>query len=315
MKVLLTGASGFVGSHILKYLTQSHDVTCFGRTVPFGWHGSFVDGELEHIESKELNLAEFDVVVHSAARAHVMRDNEQSPLEVYRQVNTHATLNLAKLAAQQGVKRFVFISSIKVNGESTHNECFKANDIPAPVDDYGVSKAEAESLLLELGKTTKMDVVVIRPPLVYGAGVKANFAALFKVAGKGWPLPFGCFDKNRRSLVSVNNLVDFVSTCMTHPNAANQIFLVSDGDDISTRTLIENLALAQGKSLWMIPIPLSLFNLVGKLLGKGHIIDRLAGSLRVDIGKNKELLGWTPPHTMARSLELMIDDLQSIEDE
>lgn len=311
MKILVTGGSGFVGHALINQLSYRHEITCFGRRNPIGWNGDFVEGELENLSASELDLSGFDVVIHSAARAHVMHDESNNPLEEYRKVNTHATLELAKLAADQGVGRFVFISSIKVNGESTENVAFSADDSINPTDDYGISKAEAEQQLASLSASSSIDVVVVRPPLVYGPGVKANFASLFKLAGKGIPLPLGGINRNARSLVSLYNLVDFIETCAINPNAANQTFLVSDGEDVSTRELVEKLAAVQGKSPWMVPIPLALFQLLGKLTGKSAAIDRLAGSLQVDIQKNQRVLDWTPPYTMQQSLERMMDELKS----
>ncbi|MDN3679434.1 SDR family oxidoreductase [Vibrio tapetis subsp. quintayensis] len=310
MKVLLTGGSGFVGQQILKLLKNQHDITCFGRQVPECWQGAFIKGELEKIETTPFDLSGFDAVVHSAARAHIMQDTSNNPLDEYRKINTTSTVALAKRAAEHGVKRFVFISSIKVNGESTINTAFSACDQPNPSDDYGVSKAEAESLLLALAEETGMEVVIIRPPLIYGPGVKANFASLFKIAGKGLPLPLGCIDKNLRSMVSIYNFIDFINVCLMVPQAANQVFLVSDGEDISIRHLVERLANLQGKAPWMIPVPLRLFQLVGKLTGKTAVIDRLAGSLQVDIQKNQRMLNWKPPYTMQQSLQRMMDELK-----
>ncbi|WP_428795106.1 UDP-glucose 4-epimerase family protein [Vibrio nomapromontoriensis] len=309
MKVFLTGSSGFVGHHILSAFSLKHEVTCFGRQRPIGWQGKYVKGQLQDIETEKLELTNVDVVVHSAARAHVMQDNSSNSLDEYRKINTVGTLELAQQAASQGVKRFIFISSIKVSGEATTSEAFTADGVRAPQDDYGLSKSEAETQLLELGDQTGMEIVIIRPPLVYGPGVKANFASLYKLAGKGWPLPLGCVTENRRSLVSVYNLLSFIEVCLEHPNAANQVFLVSDGQDVSTRTLIELLASAQGRKVLMLPVPMSLFKLVGRLTGKSAVIERLAGSLQVDIHKNERMLDWTPPFSMEQSLALMSKSL------
>lgn len=311
MKILLTGATGFVGGHILKHLYKEHEIACLGRQKPTEWNGLFLQASFESTDLSSLDLSGFDVVIHSAARAHVMNDESDKPLDEYRKVNTAATFNLAQRAASQGVKRFIFISSVKVNGESTDTRAFCADDAANPLDDYGVSKAEAEAQLTALAESSGMDIVIIRPPLVYGPGVKANFASLFKLAGKGVPLPLGGFNQNRRSMVSIYNLVDLIEKCLADPRAANQIFLVSDGADISTCELVKRLAEAQGKSSWMIPIPLKAFQVVGQLTGKSAVIDRLAGSLQVDIQKNQLMLDWTPPYTMQQSLERMMDELKS----
>jgi nucleoside-diphosphate-sugar epimerase len=311
MKILVTGGTGFIGHALINQLSNRHEITCFGRRKPIGWEGGFIEGELEKLETTALDLSGFDVVIHCAARAHVMHDESTNPLEEYRKVNTQATLALARQAAAQGVRRFVFISSVKVNGESTLDIAFSAEDSINPSDDYGVSKAEAEQQLALLSESSSMDTVIIRPPLVYGPGVKANFASLFKLAGNGIPLPLGCINTNARSLVSIYNLVDFIETCTCDINAANQTFLVSDGEDVSTRVLVEKLASVQGKSPWMVPIPLALFQLLGKVTGKSAAIDRLTGSLQVDIQKNQRVLNWTPPYTMQQSLERMMDELKS----
>ncbi|WP_234495048.1 UDP-glucose 4-epimerase family protein [Vibrio maritimus] len=313
MKILLTGATGFVGGHLLRSIQDEHEVTCLVRGATKlnldGVHHIYSDFETSSIQ--ELDLSSFDQIIHCAARAHVMNDEVANPLEEYRKTNTDLTLALAQRAAEQGVKRFVFISSIKVNGESTRDVAFGADDLPNPSDDYGVSKAEAEQKLMSLANSSNLEVVVVRPPLVYGPGVKANFVSLYKLAGKGFPLPLGCMDSNRRSLVSIYNLVDFIITCIETPNAANQVFLVSDGEDVSTRRLVEILARAQGKSPWMVPIPLIAFELLGKLTGKAAVIERLTGSLQVDIQKNQHMLNWLPPYTMEQSLQLMLDELKS----
>ncbi|MFA0441888.1 NAD-dependent epimerase/dehydratase family protein [Vibrio sp. 10N.222.51.C12] len=305
MKVFLTGASGFVGHHILEALSVNHEVTCFGRRRPKGWEGDFVKGQLEGIEATSINLRNVDSVIHSAARAHIMQDNEHNPLDEYRKINTVATIELAKQAAAQGVKRFVFISSIKVSGEATTLRAFTADGARDPQDDYGLSKSEAEMLLLQLAEKTEMEVVIIRPPLIYGPGVKANFASLYKLAGKGWPLPLGCITDNRRSLVSVYNLLNFIEVCLVHPSAGNQVFHVSDGQDVSTRKLVELLASAQDKKILMLPVPIVLFELAGRLTGRLAVIERLTSSLQVDIHKNERMLNWTPPFTIEQSLTLM----------
>ncbi|WP_240207199.1 SDR family oxidoreductase [Vibrio sp. CyArs1] len=305
MKIFLTGATGFVGGHVLTSFSQHHDVVCYGRRIPPNWNGEFIAGELERISESEVDFTGFDAVIHCAARAHIMNDNASNPLDEYRKVNTKSTLELAQKAASSGVKRFIFISSIKVNGESTTARAFTADDTRNPQDDYGKSKAEAETQLLDFGKESGLEVVIIRPPLVYGPNVKANFAMLYKLAGKGWPLPLGCASENRRSLISIDNLISLIEVCLEHPKAANQIFLASDGRDVSTRTLIELLASSQGRKVLMVPIPVSLFKLVGRFAGKSAVIDRLFGSLQVDIEKNARVLDWTPPFSMEHSLAQM----------
>ncbi|EKF9302979.1 NAD-dependent epimerase/dehydratase family protein, partial [Vibrio cholerae] len=194
---------------------------------------------------------------------------------------------------------FVFVSSIKVNGEGTSQDRpFTSADLHAPEDDYGLSKSEAEQQLFNIGKETGMEIVVLRPTLVYGPGVKANFASLMNLVSKGIPLPFGCITKNKRSLVSVNNLVDLIVTCINHPKAANQIFLVSDDHDVSTSEMVREMAIALEKPAWQLPVPVWCYKLVGKLFNKSAVVDRLTGSLQVDISHTKDTLGWRPPQSL-----------------
>ena len=293
-KVLLTGYSGFVGKKILKYLSSKNECVVLGRKI---------QKDIEHFpanfSSNELYLDALnsvDIVIHCAARVHIMNDSATNPLDEFREVNTYGTLNLAKQAADADVKRFIFISSIKVNGESTElGKPFKPDDNYIPTDPYGLSKHEAEIGLRKIAQETGMEVVIIRPPLVYGEGVKANFASLMKWIDKGIPLPLGGINQNKRSLVSVYNLVDLIVNCISHPNAANQTFLVSDDEDVSTTQLLVNMAAALNVPKRLIPIPSSWFTFASKLIGKPAISQRLCGSLQVDISKTKQLLGWKPP--------------------
>jgi UDP-glucose 4-epimerase len=296
VKLVLTGATGFVGSEILSRIS-SYDVNIIGRNKPLLFkENNFSKADIDSSTDYFPALIDADVCIHSAARVHIMDDNSAEPLTEFRATNTAGTLNLAKQAAEAGVKRFIFISSIKVNGECTLlNNPFRADDDMAPQDPYGISKAEAEQGLIDMAKETGMEVVIIRPPLVYGPGVKANFAAMMKLTSLGIPLPLGGVTNNRRSLVYVDNLVDLIVTCISHPKAANQTFLVSDDDDLSTTRMIKELSMALGKKGWLLPIPVILFEILGKLTGKSAIIDRLCGSLQVDISKTKALLDWQPP--------------------
>ncbi|EKF9168903.1 SDR family oxidoreductase [Vibrio cholerae] len=295
-KILLTGATGFVGQQILRQLPQQARV--FGRTKP-ARDCHFFAGELSANTDYRAALSGVDVVIHCAARAHVMNETATNAAELYQDINTHATLALAKQAATSSVKRFIFISSIKVNGESTSGRMpFTSSDQPCTSDHYGQSKLEAENRLKDLAAKTGLEVVIIRPTLVYGLGVKANFASLMRLISKGMPLPFGCIAKNKRSLVSVDNLVDLIITCIDHPKAANQVFLVSDDHDVSTSEMVRELAIALGKPTWQLPVPIWCYKLFGKLFGKSDIVDRLTGSLQVDISHTKETLGWKPPQTL-----------------
>jgi UDP-glucose 4-epimerase len=224
-----------------------------------------------------------------------MNEKAVNSLAEYRRINVDGTLKLATQAAALGVKRFIFLSSIKVNGEGTPlGVPYTADSVPAPVDEYGVSKLEAEIGLLKLAAETSMQVVIIRPVLVYGPGVKANFLNMMRVLDKNLPLPFGRIN-NKRSLVALDNLVDFVFLCMIHPAASNQIFLVSDGDDLSTTELLRKLSRYLERKSILLPVPVGLIRSITSMIGKGKFADRLCGSLQVDITKNKNLLGWTPP--------------------
>jgi nucleoside-diphosphate-sugar epimerase len=222
-----------------------------------------------------------------------MNDTEVDTLAVFREVNVEGTRYLAEQAASYGIKRFIYISSIKVNGEGTNEQPFKADDIPAPEDAYGISKWEAEQVLQKIACNSKLEIVIIRPPLVYGPEVQANFLKLMKLVKSGLPLPLGAI-RNSRSFVALDNLVDLISTCLQHPAAIDQTFLVSDGDDLSTPELLWRTAKAFGKSSRLIPIPVLLLKAAALLLGKKDFFQRLCGSLQIDIGKTRQLLGWTP---------------------
>lgn len=307
-KVFLTGATGFVGSAILRQLlaVPGREVACAVRGTsaslasgaqPVRCDDFAVDGDWQQA------LASVDVVIHSAARVHVMNDTEQDPLAAFRQVNVQGTLNLARHAAVAGARRFIFISSIKVNGEGTApGQAYRADDTPAPSDPYGISKFEAEQQLLELARGFAMDVVIIRPVLVYGPGVKANFLSMMRWLDRGVVLPFGAIH-NRRSLVALDNLVDLVITCIAHPAAANQRFLVSDGEDLSTSQLLTRMAQALGKPARLLPVPAWALQAGARLVGRKALSQRLCGSLAVDIGKTRELLGWAPPVKVDTALQ------------
>ena len=299
-KIFLTGATGLVGRALLSQLVAlgQFDVQALTRqnltnTVDGAKYLS--GGDLTSQTQWQGALVGIHTVVHAAARVHVMHDTEVDPLTAFRAVNVQGSLNLACQAAAAGVKRFVFISSVKVNGESTQSgRAFTEADAPNPQDAYGQSKHEAEQGLRELAVDTGMEVVIIRPPLVYGPGVKANFAALMRAVQHGWPLPLGAVH-NRRSLVALDNLVDFIVTCITHPQAVNQTFLVSDGHDLSTTELVRGLARAAGVPARLLPVPVWVLQSGAALLGKGDAVQRLCGNLQVDISKARSLLGWNPP--------------------
>lgn len=297
LKILITGYSGFVGDNLVKNLKDDYELNLLGRK-------SYVASNCfsYNLESEIFNSEMFsgvDLLVHLAARVHIMNDSSSDPLAEFRAVNTEGTLNLARQAARAGVKRFIFLSSIKVNGESTSDrKAFTASDMRSPEEPYGQSKSEAEEQLLALGKETGMEIVIIRPPLVYGEGVKANFASLMELVGKGFPLPFRAIKQNKRSLVSVYNLVDLIKVCIDHPKAANQVFLVSDDDDMSTARMVALMAKAQGKANLSLPVPVWCFKLAGKLFKKEAVVDRLVGSLQLDIDHTKNTLDWAPPYSV-----------------
>jgi nucleoside-diphosphate-sugar epimerase len=305
VNALLTGATGFVGKCLAEVLDQQETylLTCAVRTAGATQCGREV--EIIGIDADTdwtTALIDQQVVIHAAARAHIMKDEVSDPLSEYRKVNVEGTLNLARQAVEAGVRRFIYISSIKVNGEWTPpGEPFTAEDTPAPEDHYGISKLEAEQGLQELAAETGMEVVIIRPPLVYGPGVKGNFASMMKLVGRELPLPLGAV-QNSRSLVALDNLVDFVNTCISHPAAANQVFLVSDGEDLSTTELLRAIARAMGRRSRLIPVPARVLLFGASLLGKSAVAKRLLGSLQVDISKNRDMLGWHPPISVAEGM-------------
>lgn len=307
MHVLVTGASGFVGGRVVGALSHRPGITVTAATRTPGASLACADGLLvaSSLEQLALQLGshlKIDVIVHAAARVHVMDDQEANPLEAFRLVNVKGTLALAHAAAAAGVKRFVFISSIKVNGEGTlPGKSYQADDEPNPCDPYGISKAEAEVQLMAMGEQTGLEIVVIRPVLVYGPGVKANFLSMMRYTAKGIVLPFGAIN-NRRSLVALDNLVGLIATCLDHPNAVNQRFLVSDGDDLSTTQLLKKVAVALNRPSRLIPVPAALLVFIARLMGKQAISQRLCGSLTVDISKNYQLLGWVPPLSVNEAL-------------
>lgn len=303
--IVITGASGFIGSALLRRLAQKGEfelcaaVRRLSCDIPDGIRRLHVGDLLPDTQWRHA-LTAVNVVVHTAARVHLMSDLAIDPMAEFRRVNVEGTLNLARQAAEVGVSRFVFVSSVKVNGEATPPGCpFHADDAPLPVDAYGVSKMEAEHGLRDIAAKTGMDVVIVRPPLVYGPGVKANFRAMMSWLRKGVPLPLGAI-RNQRSLVALDNLVDLLVTCLDHPAAANETFLVSDGEDLSTSQLLRRLGKALGSPVRLIPVPSPLLKFGAGLVGKADIAQRLCDSLQVDISKTHHKLGWTPP--------VMVDD-------
>jgi UDP-glucose 4-epimerase len=308
MHVLLTGANGFVGRALqARLLTDAvHRLRCAQRqltAVPVGGTEFCLAPSLGPDVDWSTALVGVDAILHCAARVHVMNEEAADPLAAFRRVNVDGTLRLARQAAEAGVRRFIFVSSIKVNGEhSLPGQPFLADHLPAPEDPYGVSKLEAEEGLRSLSSETGMELVIIRPVLVYGPEVKANFLQMMRWLNRGIPLPLGGINENRRSLVYVGNLVDLIITCLEHPSAANQTFLVSDGEDISTTELLRRMGAALGKPARLLPVPAGLIRFGASLIGRPGIAQRLCGSLQVDISKTRELLGWSPPISVDEGL-------------
>ena len=306
--ILVTGATGFVGGALVRRLAADPSFNGVVAAVRRKAEAlpevvaQVLVGDLLPVTDWRTALKGVDAVVHCAARVHVMQDDATEPLQAYREVNVSGTLNLARQAADAGVRRFVFVSSIKVNGEATQSgHAFTADDVPEPLDPYGVSKLEAEQGLRELELQTGMEVVIVRPPLVYGPGAKANFASMMRWVARGIPLPLGAI-QNARSMVAMDNLVDLLATCVKHPAAAGQTFLVSDGEDVSTTELLRRTAQAMGKKAFLLPVPAIVLVCGATLLGKRAAAQRLCGSLQLDIVKTKQLLGWTPPVSVDEGL-------------
>jgi len=324
--VLVTGAGGFIGSHLCKYLaTRGFHVTGTSRSAASPSSQCFPGFDLVQVGdmsrcsdwSSLLKLSSnhgvgsegvVDYVIHCAARAHVLRENRRNALDIYRRNNVYATLRLASQAAQLGVKRFIFLSSIGVNGSATSLvNPFAAGNIPKPDNPYSVSKLEAEILLGEISSSTDMDVVIVRPPLVYGAGSKGNLSRLVDLVKRGVPMPFASI-RNKRAFISLDNLSDFLVHCMVHPAAAKQTFLVSDGFDVSTPYLINSIALSLGVPPRLFPFPECALRSLGVLLGRSRDVQRLFDSLLVDISRSRELLEWSPPLTFEEGISRLAAD-------
>lgn len=307
---LVTGASGFIGSALIKQIAESRKnelrVVVRGayRTLPAMCTQNrdvSVVGDIHAKTDWRNALSGVDAVIHTAARAHVLKESEQVPAAAFRKVNVDGSINLAEQAVLANVRRFIFISSIGVNGSQTFEHLFSASDIPDPQEPYAQSKLEAENALREVFSGTQTQLVIIRPPLVYGPNAPGNFLRLLRLAASGFPLPLGAIH-NKRSFVALDNLIDLLITCIDHPAAANQIFLVSDDDDISTTELLKRIAVAMGKEVRLVPVPERILQAAAHFVGKPGIAQRLCGSLQVDISKTKEVLGWEPPVTVDQAL-------------
>jgi nucleoside-diphosphate-sugar epimerase len=321
MRLLIIGASGFVGQAVRSqlldddrfldseiysvYRSTSSPPSQLLREIPV-WVES-----LSELSKMEELLSRVDCIIYLAARVHQMNDITANPLQEFRIVNVELPCKLAKTAAKLGVRRFIYLSSIKVHGEKTsHNSFYTEADNLTPVDPYGISKLEAEEQLRQIALQSSLDVSIIRPPLVYGPNVKANFLQMIRIVRKGIPLPFGAI-QNHRSLVYVGNLADAILTAAIHPAAANQTFLISDGKDISTPQLIRHIARSFDCSLKLLPIPVFCLQLIGKFTGKSAAIDRLTSSLRIDSSKIRQTLNWTPPYTVDQGLNATVEWFKS----
>lgn len=308
--LLITGANGFIGRALISKLALQTNyfirASVRKKTIQF-------PRQIEVFENMEASsntnwadaLRDIDVVIHLLARVHVMHDKVANPLLEYRNINVNATIALAKLAAKQGIKRFIFLSTVKVNGESTSNKPFSEFDLPHPQDAYAISKWEAEEALKKISKDTGMELVIIRSPLVYGPNVKANFLKMIQYIKRGIPLPLGAI-QNKRSLISIDNLIDFIVTTISHPKAAHQTFLISDDEDISTTDLLRRIGKHIGKPARLIPLHPRILSFLFNILGRQDFGDRLLGSLEVDITKAKKLLAWSPPKTLDEGLRATV---------
>lgn len=313
-RTLVTGATGFVGRAVVDRLVRDGTpVTAAVRRDPTTRIGirEVRVGDLGPTTDWTAALEGCDAVVHCAARVHVMSDTSSDPLAAYRAANVEGSVALATQAAAAGVRRFVFISSIKVNGEGTAlGKPYRASDRPAPVDPYGISKLEAEQALQALAATGAIELVVIRPPLVYGPGVKANFLSMARWIARGVPLPFGGVNANRRSFVALENLVDLIATSLKHPDAVGQVFLVSDGEDLSTSELLRRTARALGVSSRLLPVPSAWLALGASAVGRRDLWQRLGGTLQVDSMPTQARLGWIPPISVDAGLRAAVEGLR-----
>lgn len=309
MKIAVTGSSGFIGRSLCPaLLNRGYAVRSAVRSL------QSVSRDLDNTEKVAVGdissdtdwqdtLRGIDVVIHLAALVHVMKAASEDRFAEYRQINTDGTARLALMAAEAGVKRFVFLSSIKVNGEATEVLGFSESDTPNPKDNYAISKWEAEQTLHKVAKDTGMEIVILRPPLVYGPHVRANFLRLLDMVNKNIPLPLSSIN-NKRSMIYIGNLIDVIVRCIKNPNAANQIFLLSDGHDVSTPDLIRMIAEAMGKKARLFPCPVSFLKMIGKITGKTAEVERLVSSLRIDNTKIRRELNWTPPFTMEHGIRM-----------
>ena len=306
----MTGATGFIGKAVQKSL-NSHSVRLTSRTAPVGHSGEFFEKTISSRTNFLDCLTDIDVVIHTAARVHQMNDKSEDPLSACMEINCLGTLNLARQAAEAGVKRFVFLSSAKVNGEKTEpGVSFRFDDARMANDPYSISKAEAEAGLMAIAVSTELEIVIIRPPLVYGPGVKANFYSLMRASQKKIPLPLGGIN-NKRSFVALDNLVDLIKVCVDHPKAVNEVFLVSDDSDISTSELLKVMASSFGHKARLLNVRPALLKMAANVLRKRSIVDRLCDDFQVDIHHTKVALGWMPNTSMIEGVRQCAEHIKN----
>lgn len=311
MNILVTGATGFIGRSLCNSLVcNGYEVVRVARKKMRS-NRSVVVNEMAEFGGWRDALAGVDVVIHLAARAHILHDQAADPLEEFRRINVRATISLAEGAVEAGVKRFIFISSISVNGNVTQNIPFSESDVAQPQSLFARSKHEAEMALLEIARRTRLEVVIIRPPLVYGPNAPGNFGMLMHWVARGLPLPLGGVTQNRRSLVALDNLIDLITVCTKHPNATNKTFLVSDGDDLSTAELLCKIGCALKRSARLLHVPTNLLIFVARLLGKKAVAQNLLGSLQVDISSTCQTLGWRPPISVDEGLRRAVHGVRN----
>jgi nucleoside-diphosphate-sugar epimerase len=326
MNILVTGATGFIGEKLTEHLLEQPETIVHlavrRKSIKIANDKTYANriilnhiGDISSVTDWHQALANCEVVVHTAGRVHIMNDLVSDPLMTFREVNVGGTLNLARQAAEMGVKRFIYLSSIKVNGEYTQPDCpFSPDDVVRPEHPYAISKYEAEQGLRALAEKSQMELVIIRPPLVYGPGVSGNFLRMMQLLHKGSLLPFGALTKNKRSYVSVNNLVHLIALCITHPQAANQTFLISDNEDLSTTDLFRRILMRLENRMPLIPVPAWILNVAATLLRRKPEMMRICGSLQVDISKSEKLLNWQPIESLDDALSRTVSDYMYVEE-